>query len=94
MSKSKIDVRVFQVFTYECVHSLQSSLLGQVLTIVDASLASGSQNKAVKDVIRKAFYDCDGDLMRIAEMEAPEIYPFSQGKLAPLGDGLVSVENS
>jgi len=40
---------------YTAIHAQISFLMGKVLTIIDASLPEGKQNKCVKDLIKDAF---------------------------------------
>ena len=46
-----------KLVTYQFVQQRMNKLLGQVLTIIDASIGEKIQNKAVKDIIKNTFID-------------------------------------
>lgn len=41
--------------SYSFIEQSMKSMTGKILTIVDASIPSGTQNKCIKDLIRKEF---------------------------------------
>ncbi|MDP1728955.1 MAG: hypothetical protein Q8L27_02000 [archaeon] len=43
--------------TYDFIIAKLRNLTGEILTVVDASIPSGVQNKCIKDLIRKIFLD-------------------------------------
>ncbi len=45
------------VNTHEILHNSHSSLLGRILTFVDASFSDPVQRKAMKDVVKQEFND-------------------------------------
>ncbi|MFA5072013.1 MAG: hypothetical protein WC511_06720 [Candidatus Pacearchaeota archaeon] len=51
--------------TYDFIQQRLKSISGRVLTIVDASIPEGKQNKCVKDLIRKEFVD---EFISLSEM--------------------------
>lgn len=59
--------------TYSYVHSKVSRVVGQVLTVIDASIIDPKQNKAMKDLIRgivSDFYcEVSGDLFDQEEIQ-------------------------
>lgn len=42
---------------YDFVRQNSEMMLGKVLTVIDASVIDGKQNKAVKDIIKNEFYE-------------------------------------
>ena len=60
---------------------INCQLLGQVLTIVDSAIVDKQQNKAIKDLIKNAFFKTSRDMMltlkediyRKAKQEGQEI---------------------
>jgi len=44
-----------KLVTYSFIEKGLKSLTGRILTIIDASIPSGTQNKCIKDLIRKEF---------------------------------------
>jgi len=44
-----------KLVTYSFIEKGLQSLTGRILTIIDASVPSGTQNKCIKDLIRKEF---------------------------------------
>ena len=44
-----------KLVTYSFIEKGLKSLTGRILTIIDASIPSGTQNRCIKDLIRKEF---------------------------------------
>lgn len=66
MSKNSVGVAtpspVYKLMEHILSHrnNLQKLWLGRVLTIVDASIQDPEQRKAVKDLVKNAFYESEG----------------------------------
>lgn len=84
---------VFNGFTSEVISMNLSGLLGEILTIVDASI-SGDQNKAIKDLIKQSvsrkqdFFFDNGVLYPNGSKIAPEFlvpYVVQEKTLLPIG---------
>ena len=66
---------------YENVHStVQSNLLGKVLTLIDATYLNEIQNKAVKDMIKGIFWEGDTRIAR--DFKDHEFYVSGKRSLA------------
>ncbi|MFA6201434.1 MAG: hypothetical protein WC679_13615, partial [Bacteroidales bacterium] len=50
---------------YNFIQYRLGSMLGRILTIIDASIADGRQNKAIKDLIKSKFVDEYAELSSI-----------------------------
>ena len=62
------------VFTMECIDGFLSNLKGEILTIIDASVADPRQLKAVKDLIHNRFSGTRWDIINVAASEMPDVY--------------------
>lgn len=72
-------------FRYDFVQDNLNNLLGQVLTVVDASV-DGEKNKAVKDLIREKFHSKMGWFGEVAHSPKDEK---SHGKYGYPFEGMV-----
>lgn len=55
---SIMDRKVYEekFFIYNRINDVMNHLTGEILTVIDASIQSQSQNKAVKDLIKSKLY--------------------------------------
>jgi len=67
------DKRESTAFEYSYLVSELKNLLGQVLTLMDATLTDERQLKAVKDIIREQFATKMSDLWEVSEPNFEEI---------------------
>ncbi len=72
-----------------------SYLMGEILTLVDASI-EGDKNKAIKDIIKKTFSNTQNKFWDLAlkEIKETDIRHSEQPYAHPLPDGNLSVYDS
>lgn len=62
------------VFTMECIDGFLFNLKGEILTIIDASVADTRQLKAIKDLVHNRFNGTRWDIINVAANELPDVY--------------------
>lgn len=92
--KGSISVRWFVGSAF---HVLKTKLIGKVLTIIDASIADQEQRKALKDLVKEAFYSTyDLETMICDHAESSAAITFegetSGSTRGPLPSDLLSIE--
>lgn len=91
-SVGSVPLDAHNAFKMEFVNTNLSNLLGEVLTVIDAS-TQGEQNKAMKDLIRRSFSDKQNWFYELSwklEEEAEEAH----GPRQEWERGIVPVDNS
>lgn len=69
------------VFSFEAIRQRLPTLLGETLTVVDASIHDPVARKATKDLIKKSFYRWAGDLEQDAAYSDPDGHGKSRGSI-------------
>lgn len=70
--------------TLEQATNVSQELLGNVLTVIDASIPSTTQAKAIKDIIKKMTYESQNDLCVMSDNQS---LPSKSGTVLGYWDG-------
>lgn len=71
--------------TLEQATNVSQELLGNVLTVIDASIPSTTQAKAIKDIIKKMTYESQNDLCILSDSQS---LPSKSGTVLGCWDGV------